>query len=237
MAEAVMNSSVFRTAVASGAILLASIGGASATIVNAEFTGFVASGIDGLALFGPAGANLTDLPFTVDFLYSTDLGIFFQTLTQNDLEGGPSINGAVSPVLKTSLTINAHTFTDIPLNSQVIAANGDPSLGNQDSYLTQDASGNEFTFDFISPTTHGDIPLTIDTPFTFTNVVDTAFGSVALGSQLPSDMLTLTPVTLTLTLPTVPEPSTWAMMLLGVAGLNLLGRRVRHWSAASLSSD
>jgi hypothetical protein len=96
-----MNSGVF---LAAGAILLASVGGASANILNAEFTGNVNSGIcdcdiasiDNDGIFGAAGADLTGFQFTVDFLYDTTLGTFFESPTESFLYGGLGTSVAAS---------------------------------------------------------------------------------------------------------------------------------------------
>ena len=45
---------------------------ASATIVKVEYTGVVRSGTDDGGLFGPQGADLTHMPFVLDFIFDQE---------------------------------------------------------------------------------------------------------------------------------------------------------------------
>jgi PEP-CTERM motif-containing protein len=248
-AETLMNSGVF---LAAGAILFASVGGASANILNAEFTGNVNSGIcdcdiasiDNDGIFGAPGADLTGFQFTADFLYDTALGTFFQSPTESFLDGGLGTPvGGVSPVLEADLTINGVTLTINPaLGGGASAANGQSGVGNADSYEASDGSGDSISLGFFNPfgSSSGDIPGTIDVPLEFTvygsGYDDSGFGVAFLGTdELILEAHTLSVTLVSATAPSVPEPSTWAMMLLGLAGLGFATRRVPSGAAAKTS--
>ncbi len=81
----------------------------------------------------------------------------------------------------------------------------------------------------------GDIPGTIDVPLTYTlGPNDAGNGEAAFGAV---DGFGLSPTTVTYTIPSgaVPEPSTWALMLLGFVGLSGFGyRRTRTFVPTEL---
>jgi hypothetical protein len=202
---------------------------ASATIVNAKWTGTITSGVDVLGIFGAANADLSGLAFTGDFLYDTSLGTtLYSSPTGTFVEGGPGVaSGGQSPVLKTSITINGATDTIVPDNAgQIGATNGQPTIVNEIFQNGQSSGGNQILLDVFNTLNQisGDIPATIDVPLTYTlGANDTGGGFATLGGGLEG--FSLSPVIVTYSIPSitpgVPESSTWAMMLIGFAGLGL----------------
>ena len=216
-----------------------SVTGASATLVKAEYAGTVIDGNDGSGFFSSVGADLSGLAFTADFLFDTETGVWVsQSATLNDLKGGPG-SGYVfsdSPMEEASLTIKGITYnfaTDFL--GEIFGANGQTGVANQQSHKGEagvaSISAKVFNKNFqIS----GDIPATIDAPFTFSlGPNDAGTGNFIFGSgnQTYGD---LAPTTLTYTVPSsgAPEPSTWALMVAGFAGLALVGYRAGRKNAA-----
>jgi PEP-CTERM motif len=69
--------------------------------------------------------------------------------------------------------------------------------------------------------------------FEMTSTAPTGSQLYRLGIFPPTDQWRLSPVTLAFQLTAVPEPSTWAMMLLGFAGLGFLAYRKRPVDATA----
>jgi hypothetical protein len=217
-----------------------SVTGASATLVKAEYTGTVIDGNDGSGFFSSVGADLSGLAFTADFLFNTATGTWVsRSATLNDLKGGPG-SGYVfsdSPMLEASLTIKGITYnfaTDFL--GEIFGANGQTGVANQQYHKGEAgvASISARVFNKNSQIS-GDIPATIDAPFTFSLGPDDAgsgmfiFGS---GDQTYGD-LAPTALTYTVASRAVPELSTWAMMLAGFAGLGFAGYRAARKNTAA----
>ena len=208
---------------------------ASAAIIDATFTGTIKDGTDGLGLFGTAGADLTGLPFTLTIEYTTSLpGTYFPSPTRNTLEGGSSL-GLPDPIISSVLRVNGVPSPNVRGSFDTFneGANGNPCCVNQIAFSVADSS-NHYSIGFSNSLSSltGDIPATLDVPLSFTPGPDDAgFGSFGFSSTTGD----FGPGTLTYSIPTtgVPEPSTWAMILIGVAGLGYAGyRRVRAPPAA-----
>jgi hypothetical protein len=75
-------------------------------------------------------------------------------------------------------------------------------------------------------------PASLSTPFTYTvRSGDHNYGGFFIGG----DNLEMTPTTVSLT-EGVPEPSTWAMMILGFAGVGFMAYRRRKHSTLALTA-
>jgi hypothetical protein len=197
---------------------------ASADIVTLTYTGVVGSGADTSGYFGTAGANLTNDAFTATFVFNTNLPGAAEY--QFAAHGG-STYGIPSPAISATLTINGQTF------------NVDPTIyaDFQESPISSNLGFQAFAG--VGPIANDSVSLALNVSTSDPNAPE--FGSLAApfsytyvtgGDNLGhfifgADNLSLFSNTVTQTNPAsaVPEPSTWAMMILGFAGLGLMAYR------------
>jgi hypothetical protein len=175
--------------------------------------------IDGAGVFGSVGGDLLGKDVTIDFRFDLT-GIQFYVLSYLSAQ---------------TTTIDGHsiTFTNT-LGGYVKNAGCGAVFCTSTSQRVVDAAG------FVAADTFGHSPLSLQTPvvltadylngmgmygiFNFTNshgITDLQFGSVL--SNLPTGETT----TISLT-NGVPEPSTWAMMILGFAGVGFMAYRHKN---------
>ena len=172
---------------------------ASATIVNAEWTGTITSGFDSGGIFGPVGADVSGLAFTANFLYDTSLGTTVSSSpTGTNLEGGTgTASGGQSPISKASFAINGVTNTFVPnLVGQIVAFNGDPSFVNQIVHNAESSTNNQIFLDMHNSSNQnsGSIPGMIDVPLTYTlGPNDTGQGNGLFGGPNIFDTFALSP--------------------------------------------
>jgi hypothetical protein len=223
----------------SAAVFAAAMGAcasASATIVDATFTGTIgASSPDNQGIFGPAGNDLGGDAFVLTFEYDTTLGNYVvNNANEIELAGGTSV-AVPTFMLFASVTINGITgpLFNGEASSLIQTFNGFPSINNQVFMQAIDASQLGPVIGVIGASQTGVIPVSIDTPQTITfDSTYFSFGQAAWGN--PADPASLTNVgftsvsSLVYSIPGggvggVPETSTWAMMLLGFAGLGYAG--------------
>lgn len=186
-------------------------------------------------LFGTPGADLTGLPFTLTIEYTTSLpDTYFASPTLNFLEGGSGF-GLPDPIISSVLRVNGASSPNITgsLDTFNQGANGNSAAVNQIGFSVAADSSHAYSIGFENPSSiSGDIPATLDVPLYFTlGPDDFGFGSFSFAASDQSTSGDFSPATLTYSIPTTgaPEPSTWAMMLLGFAGLGYAGyRRVRE---------
>jgi hypothetical protein len=208
---------------------------ASASIVTQTYSG-TAAGSNDLGLFGIQGSVNT--AFTATFVFDTDtIGAGTQTNASGTIRNlyGGSV-GTVSPLLSASLTINGQTFS-FPTTANLSQTIVDYSAGIfQAQSSVSDANNNSllvriYTTDPAAPT-----GASVETPITYTPVpkfsvpVTPSYFQHGSGAE---NTLTLTASMLTVTVAgSVPEASTWAMMVLGFAGVGFLTYRRRRPSTA-----
>ena len=209
---------------------------ASATLIDVVYKGAIKDGIDVIGLFGPAGADLTGDAFVATFNMDTSKGIPLFTATENYIHGGV-VYGTESPMIKATLEINGKSATvDGSYNGSVQAFLGESGVANQQSHYVADAVGNTLllyvTNANFAPV--GNIPFTIDVPLDFvfssseTGGIFGTFHSGDLATALdfsPTELIYQYPSTDGGGGGAVPEPSTWAMLLLGFVGLGAFGYR------------
>jgi hypothetical protein len=203
-----------------------------ATVIDAIYKGTISSGTDGLGLFGPAGGDLTGDAFVVTFEYDTTKGNWVvQTAMENLIEGG-IVYGDSSPMLKAIVEING---VDGPVidgadNGTIQTFAGYPGINNQVYHGATDTDIVDSVSVYKTASSSvGDIPLTIDVPLTVTFAsTDVGGGSAIWHVGGNATQASFNAASLTYAYPssgTAPEPSTWAMMLVGFAGLGYIGLR------------
>jgi PEP-CTERM motif len=212
---------------------------ASATIIDVIYKGSVinGSGTDDLGLFGPAGASLVGDAFVATFEMDTSKGTNASTATENYIFGGTVYGpGVDSPMLKATLEINGKTAdVGTGLSDSVQSFLGQPGIANQQSHVASNGT-NSILLDVMDANlaSVGNIPFTIDVPLTFnfdSSDIGGGFATFGAGGT-SSTSLSLGPTQLIYEFPSTdvpgtPEPSTWAMMLLGFAGLGYAGFKRR----------
>jgi PEP-CTERM motif len=244
--------SLLGSATATLIAILGFVSPASAELVDVTYWGTVHDGYDQTGVFGPAGADLTGDSYVAHYVFDTTLGY---TQSGPDYVGGPIRNYAIggsyygnaSPGVSASVTINGHS-ADIGTPNYSAEIYGDDF--QQAAYATRVTDyGTLITSNQVWSNMLGYpwpyIPSSITGPFTYNAAGNLsgdgqfyfttqempsghedvyAYGSVSL------TRLTIGPVE---SVGSVPEPSTWAMMLLGFAGLGFAGyRRAKAGHAA-----
>jgi opacity protein-like surface antigen len=222
------------------AVAMGTCASASATIIDVIYKGSVieGSGPDDLGLFGAVGGSLVGDAFIATFEMDTSKGNNLSTPTENLIEGG-IVYGVESPMLSATLEINGKTAdVGIGTSGTVQSFLGQPGVTNQQTHLVQGINVMLLNVSDTSGASVGNIPFTIDVPFTFTlDTSDAGFGEANFSSSGISTALSLGPTQLIYQYPSpdgaAPEPSTWAMMLIGFVGLGYAGyRKTREPRAA-----
>jgi PEP-CTERM motif len=215
---------------------------ASATLIDVIYKGTVHSGDDEIGLFGPAGADLAGDSFVATFEMDTSKGTNSSTPTANNITGGV-FYGTESPMIAATLEINGKSYTvDGGYKGGVESALDDPLMPNLQYQHASDAASNSLALEVenASGASGGNIPFTIDVPFDFVlTSSDTGSGGAQFHSGGLITGLDLAPTELIYQYPSpgaVPEPSTWAMLLVGFGGLGLFGCRKTQRPGCGTSS-
>jgi hypothetical protein len=226
-----------------GIALLGGIAQASATIMDVTYTGKVSSGADTLNIFGMRGVDIIGLSWVATYTYDTSLGYRTTSTTRDNVYGGPYYGStSISPVLSSMITINgigkavAGSYAGY-LNAE---NNGAGGYGEEYHYAGDASSAQaEVLSSFISNTA-GSLPGSLTVPFTHT--MDSqdyikayySLNDYNLGSEtIFADLATLT---VSEHVAAVPEPSTWAMMLLGFAGVGFAVYRKRKTGTIAMAA-
>ena len=196
---------------------------AFADIVTTTYTGTVI-GTDYAGYFGVAGSDLSNATFTATYVFDTNhSGSTQWSGTFNTFTNGI---GVKSPAISASLAINGQTlaFTANQFYySQLLAQ--DRASGHFQSEADVHSMSGAIWQNFIyTDDPNAPYNLTsLTTPFSYTLNTQSIYDNSSL-FQYGSDSLTLLSTTVTLA-GAVPEPSTWAMMLLGFAGIGFMAYR------------
>lgn len=223
---------------------------AQAALYNITYTGTVTQGTDGNGLFG--AVDLSDqayvgMSIVLSYLVDSSLGTKETSPLGFQLQGF----GANSPIVASWTTINGQTYTmnAIPNVGSVIvnnAASGSALVPRyrQDSFFTDDTlifvheTDTIITADYIPslaspPQQVDDIPLLDSTfPGAFG---DNSFSYISIDRTDPEHpIVTYTTIfsrfdSITVTT-AVPEPSTWAMLIVGFAGVGFAAYRKRRFT-------
>jgi hypothetical protein len=214
----------------SGAALiavLAAVPSASASLVDVTYAGTIKTKN---LNYGNVLFNTGD-PYTVTFLLDTSIG------NEGDgLWAGGAASGSPSPILNITIAINDNIVSfDSSVDGYMSLGGGQAiSLGESGSSVGNNYNG-EVQFDIVD----SDIPKFAGMPYVYkfsssyiayannfefgitnpTNTYDTTYGNAYVSFS-------------TLRVSEVPESSTWAMMLIGFAGLGFAGYRAPRTSAA-----
>jgi len=203
---------------------------ASAQQYIAEYQGTVQNGTDALGIFGAAGADLTGLDFDAQFIFDPSTA----TTTYDD-----GVQAYFRNALETAiLTINGHSYTWGPNNDGFVdVLNNLPSspLYSEDEDLRQDQADDNNGRIYLSIYSGQHSLFTTDdytAPFDHSVDASTEYagGAFNLGGFYngpTSGNLLATQVTVSAYVPSVPEPSTWALMLFGFGAIGAAMRRIR----------
>jgi hypothetical protein len=225
---------------------------ASAEIVNVTYTGTVSSvGLSGqpntttdaLGLFG--GGDLTGDNFQVVFTFDTSQGSLSTTIADpvHGVGAGQSLTGTSSS-FSASITINGFTQSVVaPLNGALFQTSGDGVLDNVSGTVpgvplgfNPDPSGVQVGIG-TSIDNFAVSPGLLATPSTTSDVECGCLGSgqFTVSSALGQEIVNLDPTVAVVTdgvTSAVPEPSTWAMMILGFCGVGFMAYRRKQNGAA-----
>ena len=221
-------------------LMLAAIAGAGALAmaVPADAYGMVATvtgtvGTMSQALggaFAAPGVSIEGDPFSIVFVFNSETPLVSQTATSIDTQGGLCCITPI-PFGSAPMTIDGITRemvqspnSHIPFEAEIkydAAAGTVLFFGGRN-----DGIDSTISIKMMGP----QIPLSLDTPFSMTQDA----GSFFRWEPVPfgTDRAILNPTSLTV-VRTVPEPATWAMMLLGFFGLGAALRRRRAMALAA----
>lgn len=212
---------------------------AAAAIVDVIYTGTVTSDSDLTGVFGTVGGSndLVGQIYTAKFVFDTSMGTEVNTGSQHYISGGTGF-GTTSPAISATLTIGSTTIS-VPTNySAEIYTHDQAAIGfGEQNHFVSDYVNNSALYSYRVLQAYvfgssGSIPFSLDGPFSYTIAAgDSGYlsysGSVydyAAAQQIES--LTINGDVSTLTVSSgVPEPSTWTMLMLGLAGVGWMACR------------
>jgi hypothetical protein len=215
-----------KSVIAACAMLASISSSASAAIVTETFTGTV-TGVDSAGYFG-GGTFSTRTPttYTATFVINTNLSGAQNTSTSSytSAYGGSGFGPVPTPDISASLAINGHTFTEAVAGAYIGSFfSSNLTSGYFQATGEADVSGNQIFY--ISLATQD--PLAPDpTPanLQFSAYTYKPVGNASTDGEftIGGDSLNLSVATIALA---VPEPSTWAMMILGFFGIGFMAYR------------
>lgn len=206
--------------VAAAALAFGMSSAASAAIVVTTYEGTIVGGQDVAGLLGTPGMDLTGLAYAASFTIDTSVNRTTGVDGNGPFDEVVS-NGLGSPFVSATFTVGSTTL-NLPAPDAIGAAARD---GLQ--FLHNTLGQYSYTFNFISP----DAPALLDTPFSAAGNGN-SFGSVYLYTASFADLdfyadTTIEQVSSRVVSASVPEPSTWALMILGFMGAGAALRRPR----------
>ena len=225
---------------AMGALLAgASPGSANVTVT---YSGTLTSGYDATGLFGTAGANLAGDAFTFQYVFDPTVGNTGSSAIWNYAFGG-AYDGAASPISSAVVTIKG-IGASIGLPSYFGEISGYDNSYFSEQYATAISSNGDGSYNFINSYIYdytGSIPAATVGPLVYAAGLQdfwyAAFQIYAANNMSAAfgygDVSTLIIVDPPGGFEGAPEPSTWAMLALGFAGLGLAGARARRRAASA----
>lgn len=189
---------------------------ASAAEYRVTYSGTITDGSDADNTFGLFGQSLEGLGLRADLTYTTSVpGTRTSSPTSDEVAGGDAfgtaavISSAVFTVGSASFTFSPSYYGDLYTSSDFISAYGFDVFGN--SLQT-----------YIFPDSKGEISL--QTPFSSTGIGDKGGASTQFSYFIAGND-TLDFNASSIMIAAIPEPATWAMMLVGFAAIGLAMRR------------
>jgi PEP-CTERM motif-containing protein len=204
---------------------------ARAALVEITYTGSIYNvannppvSIDGLGLFGAAGADLGGKAVSVAFTFD---------VTGPALVGPQNnyLNGTVQGV---EITVNGITRTIAGSANSLILNYND---GQSHTHVQHEAydPGNQYVTASLTDNITGAFPLSLTSPYSFSGPNGTGFFRFQNDNGVT--LALFTPTHVEAVVAPVPEPSTWAMMLIGFAGVGYLAyRRNRRGNDATVAA-
>ncbi len=242
---------------AAAAIAFGSWSSASANVLMVTDIGTVVGGYDGLGLFGTAGADLIGDSYEAVFTFDLS-GLSYNDGSQAYAYGGQVFGGS-STFVNEIVTINGVSAPSFGESAgEIYAANAGSASAqshfaasvtpvftyptfNLTSYISADyfvAPNDSIPLDYTQSGTYTSADYSMYAYFdAFSVSLDLQTGQSS-GNWTAADVtlssVTVSSVTLSepLSPTSVPEPSTWAMLLLGFAGLGFAGYRTSRKSFA-----
>lgn len=211
---------------------------ANAATYLTTYTGTIATGSDGLGAFGTPGASLVGLAFTAVFELTSPLpGAFTGSAPAFEyISGGSSLGPGVPSPVSGKLTINGNTVQFFGSELGVAQINNETPVGvDQIRYYAEHNSGDfRYVLGASAFSTNNFINLTnLTTPVSYTlnNPGDGSVGNfdirslTNLSAPKSTASFNVSSVTVSPFASAVPEPATWATMLLG---FGLMGAAMRY---------
>jgi hypothetical protein len=198
---------------------------AEATVVYVTYTGTISRGDDPSGVFGQAG-SLNGKSFEVGYVFDT--GSYPDTNPALNFVFGGTNFGSPSPLIDPAVLTIGGVSIDIRGNlvGEIQGINQGPGAFSEQLHSAWDTNGSVVENSIFNYS--GGLPATITTPFIY-HVTSNDGGSSDFSAFGASGNMSVDTLTVSLTpLSAVPEPSTWAMMILGFVGLGFMACRRKN---------
>lgn len=219
-----------KSILAGAACALAVSSAADAAVITTVYEGTVLMGLQIGDVFGTQEG--AELPFEAVFVFDTDLGTRNTTATLDQVEGSvPN-----SPVLSALLSINGVSHEFASQGHGNLFVQGGSHTFHAVNYSTFDGIGLDEVSDIQLGAAAGGVPFSLEAPYDFTNpggVLTPSFGIGVYDNDAGVDLFysegffTVSRAYTVQSTGAVPEPATWALMILGFGSAGAVLRRRR----------